>query len=144
MKRKLIALMVTSIALIGCNESEDVTVDASKKHDLQVTVTGITEEGGNLYIGVRDKHSNVVAEHMAQAVAASSSILLEQIPAGEYDIFTFQDIDGNNELTMAGMMPKEPLGYSGNNILTGPPQFSSTSFKLTQNSEQTVTLFDYR
>ena len=143
MKKTVMVLLISSITLLGCNDNEETSIDSSKQYDLRVTVTGITDEGGNLYIGVRDRSQTVIAEHIVPALEASS-VLVEQIPAGEYDIFTFQDIDKNNELAMAGMMPKEPLGYSGNNILTGPPQFSSTSFKLTENSEQTVTLFDYR
>lgn len=143
MKKAVMALLISSIALLGCNENEETTIDSSKQYDLRVTVTGLTDEGGNLYIGVRNKSQAVVAEQVLPA-SEELSILLEQIPAGEYDIFTFQDIDRNNELAMAGMMPKEPLGYSGNKVLTGPPQFSSTSFKLTQDSEQAVMLFDYR
>jgi len=146
MKKTLTVLMVASITLLGCNQSEKVTLDPSKPYDLRITVTGITEEGGNIYVAVRDESNTVVAEHVVQAeeAASASTVLLKQIPAGEYDIFTFQDIDGNNMLTMAGTMPKEPLGYSGNNILAGPPQFSSTSFTLAKDSEQTVRLFDYR
>lgn len=146
MKKTLVVLITSAIALMGCNEKEQTTFDSNAQYDLQVTVTGMTQEGGNVYISVRDKSQSVIAEHMipADTAASSASVLLEKLPAGEYDIFTFQDIDGNNQLTMAGMMPKEPLGYSGNNILTGPPQFATTSFVLAANSEQTVTLFDYR
>ncbi len=143
MNKTLLVVLTCVITLLGCDEDEQVTFDPSKKFDLRVTVTGVTDEGGNIYIGIRDKNQTVVAEHIGPAVEAST-VLLEQIPAGEYDVFTFQDIDANNQLAMAGMMPKEPLGYSGNNILTGPPQFSATSFKLTENSEQTIKLFDYR
>ncbi|WP_070970218.1 DUF2141 domain-containing protein [Vibrio sonorensis] len=146
MKKTLIAVMTSVIALMGCNDTEQESFDPNAKYDLQVKVTGVTNEGGNVYIAVRAEDKTVIAEHLipANEASASTPILLEQIPSGRYAIFTFQDIDGNNELTMAGMMPDEPLGYSGNTRLMGPPQFSATSFALVDNSQQTVMLFDYR
>ncbi|KHT42513.1 hypothetical protein RJ46_17225 [Vibrio sinaloensis] len=66
---------MTFIALIGCNESEEVTREASKKHDLKVIITGITEEGGNFYTGcVINTASALISSLHGKRVSTASTI----------------------------------------------------------------------
>lgn len=54
----------------------------------------------------------------------------KDIPAGEYAIRSFQDVNGNHRLDKWMFGPQEPWGFSYSGEMKFPPSFDDVSFNL--------------
>ena len=116
---------------------------------LLVTIDGITEAKGCIQICLVSDEALFLKEctrHDSILISGKAPIQyrFENLPAGQYAISLFQDLNQNQILDKRSFLPipKEPFGFSNNPPLKfGPPKFSDCLFDLTQaNQELTIRL----
>ena len=120
--------------------------------NLRVIATNVKSDQGKLYVWVYDKKDDWLSDRYrtqkSVAVAGNRSgdkVTLELLlPAGEYALSIFQDVndDGKLERNFIGK-PKEPAGLSNNlRPKFGPPKYKDAAFPVTVGSvtEQKIEL----
>lgn len=109
--------------------------------NLRVIATNVKSDQGKLYVWVYDKKDDWLSDRYrtqkSVAVAGNRSgdkVTLELLlPAGEYALSIFQDVndDGKLERNFIGI-PKEPAGLSNNlRPKFGPPKYKDAAFPVT-------------
>jgi len=116
--------------------------------NLQLTISNIDPVEGDLYIAVYNSEETYMEEEQTafrKIVAVESEpqlIILTDIPAGEYAISVFQDLNSNAELDTKGFgFPAEPFGFSNDaRGRFGPPSFEKAKFTHEGNTEIEIAL----
>ena len=111
--------------------------------DVTVTLTGIKQLKGKLYLVVYDsqatlqRHKDSVEKRIIQVNETSHKLIFSDLEQGEYGILVFQDLDGDQMLNknLFGV-PSEPYGFSNNPQLMGPPKFSEIKFTVNDSNIQ--------
>ena len=113
--------------------------------DVDVAVTGIRNDRGNIRVAICDKANfpnGACAYHgEAPARAGSVTIRIAGVPAGIWAAAVYHDEAGirHLEYTLFGM-PKQGLGFSRDaRMRFGPPKFTDAAFRVGQ-SGVTVTV----
>ena len=72
----------------------------------------------------------------------SSEVIFKNIPDGQYAIFVFHDVNGNNKMDKNFLgIPKEGYGASGNKLpFAAAPRFGDNSFKLAGAITHTISI----
>lgn len=75
-------------------------------------------------------------------VEAGTSTFEYELPAGQYAVGIFHDVNLNNKMDNNFLgLPKEQYGFSNNaRALFGPPSFEDAAFELTGVTEQSIDL----
>jgi len=114
---------------------------------LIVQVNGInTEEGGELYTAVftRENFPKAGKQFIGKNCvisAKSISIVFENIPAGEYAVASFQDIDKNKKLKTNFIgIPTEPFGFSNDARMVRLPSFERSKFTIKENQSIQISI----
>lgn len=114
--------------------------------DLQLEINNINAVKGKLYIAIYNKDNGFrKLEHaytlrIVNVNKSPLTTVFEDLPAGEYAITLFQDLNDNAKLDVnwAGI-PKEPYGFSTNpKLMFGPPSFEDTRIQLKNDKEKVV------
>jgi len=116
--------------------------------ELQLTISNIDPVEGDLYIAIYNSEDTYMVEEetaFRMIVAVESEpqlIIFNDIPAGEYAISVFQDLNRNAELDTKGLgFPAEPFGFSNDaRGRFGPPSFEKAKFTLEGNTEMEIIL----
>lgn len=125
MKRTFTTFALLS-ALAGTAQAADVTVQ----------FTGLQDVRGELYIALYPsaeamKNHHAVQSQIVAVHKANQRTVLADLPAGEYGVMVFQDLDGNHDLNSNLLgIPTEPYGFSTNPRVMGPPSFSDIQFSV--------------
>ncbi|MCK5147889.1 DUF2141 domain-containing protein [bacterium] len=81
-----------------------------------------------------DKFSKVITVNTQQAKLGKIRFSIENIPAGTYGIRAYQDVNGNDELDIGIMGPKEPWGtYKHSRPRFSGPKFKDMAFEVDSN-----------
>ena len=103
---------------------------------LTVEVTQVEAATGDIYLAVYREgddfpsESTVYRQVSAAATLGTTTILITDLPAGQYAIAAFHDVDEDGGLTrnLIGM-PQEPFGFSNDApVYLGPPSFEQAAF----------------
>lgn len=128
-----------------------VTAVLAQDSALQVNLTGIQHERGNMRVGLYAdpktfrKEAHAVAIEQAPARQGTVTINFKALPPGRYAIMAYHDEDGNGELNRRlGMFPTEGYGLSNNPTVSGPPAFDDSAFAITAGTEPTRISIDIR
>ena len=103
---------------------------------LQVTVTHIKGEKGNIIVGIFDSDENFLKKpldgKMIKASGDSITVVFENLKPGRYAISVLHDANKNKDLDKNKLgIPKEGFGFSNNVIgALGPPSFERAQFDL--------------
>ena len=103
---------------------------------LQVTVTHIKGEKGNIIVGIFDSDENFLKKpldgKMIKASGDSITVVFENLKPGRYAISVLHDANKNEDLDKNKLgIPKEGFGFSNNVIgAMGPPSFERAQFDL--------------
>lgn len=115
--------------------------------ELVVTVDNIKEIKGSLFISIYnqekgfDENENYLARKKISVDKNALIINLEDLPAGNYAIKCYQDVNDNGKFDTNGMgIPNEPYGSSGKSSFFGPPSFSDAKFSLENNKSLQIHL----
>ncbi len=118
-------------AIMGCSAC------ALCQTKLQVTVTNIKGQKGNIMIGIFDSGEKFLKEPLdartAKASGDSITVIFENLKPGKYAVSVLHDANKNKDLDKNKLgIPKEGFGFS-NNVLgaMGPPAFERAIIDLT-------------
>lgn len=120
-------------------------ISAAHAGDLVVVVENIKSDAGNVRVAVFDNAKNFTKTQLwGQFVAAKSgtvSITFKDVPAGQYAISAFHDLNGNGKLDRNFVgKPVEPYGFSRNaRGIFGPPSFEDAMIQVDE-TVKTVSL----
>lgn len=132
MKHLLTLLLLAGSSGLPVTKPEAVPVH----HKLQVTVTGFDGVTGDLRIALFNTTGTWLETpeyaHVIQVTGDTCRWTLADIPAGEYGIAAFHDVNGNGEHdTNLFGVPKEPYGFSNDaRGRLGPPAWSHARFQV--------------
>lgn len=123
--------MLLTIALIF---PQTATADPAKA-ELTLTVTGIAEHKGNLMIAVFDEAGYGTDKSVAVGtvpVAGDTATTTFELPAGQYGIKMFQDVDGDGKMGVNPFgAPIEPFAFSNNAPAQfGPAKWDAAKFQV--------------
>lgn len=126
-----------------------VTTAAWAQHELTLNIGNISSTDGDILVAIYDDPSNfldfeaVFKTGATKAVKGSTSMVMENIPAGTYAIAIFHDVNENTELDTNWLgIPKEDVAFSKGSMKTfGPPNFEECAFTLDGNLELDI-VFD--
>lgn len=117
--------------------------------ELKLTVHGAGVAGKNLYVavysaeqGFPSRDANAI-KGTAIANAEFTELVIPDVPAGEYAVAVFADMNGNGVLDSNFVgIPKEPVGVSRDaKGRFGPPKFADAAFKVGEGvTTQTITI----
>lgn len=103
---------------------------------LSLEIEPVASSTGTLQVAVYDSEEGfrkkAVRAVKVAAVAGVTRLQIDGLPAGDYAVMLFHDLDGNGRLdsNLLGI-PKEPWGGSvGSKSLFGPPSWSDARFTL--------------
>ncbi len=118
---------------------------------VELTVTNVKTDVGNLYITVYDSKKSWLKEPVLSTEVLVAGNRVEDVvtttldlPAGVYAISVHHDANDNQkmETTFIGL-PKEPVGLSNNQVPRfGPPKFKKSKFELTDVYQESIKLQD--
>ena len=113
---------------------------AQEAGTVRIELSGLAEAQGDVYIAVYDSEDTwlgkdtVLQRKVAIAEALDGDLVLAelQLPAGEYALSVFYDINGNGDLDTNWIgIPKEPVALSNNaRNRFGPPKYKDAVFTL--------------
>ncbi|WP_339698024.1 DUF2141 domain-containing protein [uncultured Marixanthomonas sp.] len=125
-----LSLAFTSLFLNAQTEVETT----SETQTITVTVPVQSEEG-NVVFGLYDETSFMKQPLVGlegEIKDGKASVTFEDVKPGTYAILLFHDKNGNKQMDFeANGMPTEPYGASNNVMSMGPPLWSDTKFKVT-------------
>jgi uncharacterized protein (DUF2141 family) len=104
---------------------------------LQVTVTNIKGQKGNIIVGIFDSNENFLKKpldgRMEKASGDSITVVFENLKPGKYAVSVLHDANKNKDLDKNKLgIPKEGFGFSNNVIgAMGPPSFERALIDLT-------------
>jgi uncharacterized protein (DUF2141 family) len=150
--RKTMKTILTSLSLLlftcvlSFGNSGRVTADTAT-HKLTVTLSGVNKRSGKVYVGLANDAKSFTGESILQKsvdVPASGeiSVTFDALKPGRYAVRVYQDLNDNQKIDMAGMMPTEPFGFSNVSVLMGPPDFEQSAFDLTADQGIKVTMIE--
>ncbi|SDX32209.1 hypothetical protein SAMN05444411_104206 [Lutibacter oricola] len=102
---------------------------------IKVTVTNALSDKGTINFGLHSNKTFMKAEAIkaksSKVVNGISTVIFENVPAGEYAIICFHDENENGRMDFeVNGMPKENYGTSNNPMSFGPPQFEPSKFEV--------------
>lgn len=145
MKAHFVSIAFTLFGVLSA-----ISVHAQDKtYKLTVYIPEIASRVGKLYVGLannEDTFTNASWKTATVDVPATGeiTIVFDGLPAGQYGVRLFQDLNGNKELDMGGIIPSEPFGFSKITMLLGPPDFSDAAFELTGDMRVKVLMLNQR
>lgn len=108
----------------------------AKATDLTIEVTGISQAKGNIQVAIFNQQGQWLRQPVASkkilAAEGKVQIIFENLPAGEYGLSAFHDLNGNEKLdTNLIGIPTEPYGFSNDAAGNyGPPTFVDAKIQL--------------
>ena len=113
-----------------------ITTGMAHAADLTVEVAGLKSTEGKVLLAVYDRSDDFLKQPARVAAVDAQpgtvKLVISGLPAGDYGISVFQDVNGNGKLDKNVLgMPVEPYGFSndadGN---YGPPSFEQSRLHL--------------
>lgn len=128
-------------ALANDGSVRDVSIQGGAR--ISVVITDVNVLSGDVRLGLYNskmnyKHTQDFRSIDTTASANTVRLSFENLPAGEYGIRLFHDIDGNGEFGMNKFgIPTEPYAFSNNaKGLMGPAKWNRVKFNV--NADETV------
>ena len=128
-----VALMIAGVFAAGF-------VRAGDEPNLRIVATGVTSDKGSVIVWVYDKKDDWLSDRyrtQKSVVVAghrvAGAVTLElKLPAGEYALSVFQDVNDDGKLARNFIgLPKEPAGLSNNTVPRfGPPRYKNAKFMI--------------
>ena len=133
----LLATAGTAVMAADGTQADLTQADAN----LRIVATNVKTDQGKLYVWVYDKKDDWLSDRYRTqksiAVAGNrtnDTVTLELLlPAGEYALSIFQDVNDDGKLARNFIgLPKEPAGLSNNlRPRFGPPKYKDAKFEVT-------------
>ncbi|MEN8777277.1 MAG: DUF2141 domain-containing protein [Polaribacter sp.] len=122
----LVILAITN-SMTAQNKSTDTKV-------ITVTVVNATSDAGKIGFALYTKDNFMrkpLLSKEGKIKDGKSTVIFENIPAGEYAIICYHDKNNNNKMDFSSnRMPLEDYGASNNVMAFAPPTFENAKFLL--------------
>ena len=113
-----------------------ISYNAFSQYKLEVEITGLRNNKGNVMIQLLDSAENVLASQM-NTIKDNKSDFLFDVPSGQYAIRYYHDENTNGKME-TNMVGKPTEGYGFSNNVTGkfgPPPFKKWLFDVKDNKK---------
>ncbi len=128
-----LALLFSSL-LFG--QSPD-NLENTTENSVTVTVVNVLSDTGEVkFAFYTEENFRKVPLYANSATIKNgkSTVVFENVPAGEYAVLCFHDENENNRMDFyENGMPKESYGTSNNIMTFGPPEFENSKFVVSEN-----------
>lgn len=120
-----------------------------RAQDVEVTIKNVSDKPGTLYIGFFDSENTFLKKPVRgeKVVAQPGTVkaIIKHVPAGEYAISVFHDVNGNEKLDRNFIgIPKEGVGASNDAAGSfGPPSYEKAKFTVPRLQPLSVTMKYY-
>jgi uncharacterized protein (DUF2141 family) len=137
MIRKLVAPAAALTAVLG-------TAAAA---DLSVTLTGVEDRGGKLYISVQTEEQYMqytgTAGTITEDIKAGDMAFSFEVPAGRYAVSVWHDFNGNGQFDMGSDgMPVDGWAISGEPAM-GEPSFEEAGISVGEDGADITLTMSY-
>ena len=136
----LVTVAALLLATAGIAVGQPANLAANPAANLRVVVTNVKSDQGKIYVWVYDKQDDWLSDRYrtqkSVRVAGNrtgDTVTLELLlPAGEYALSVFQDVNDDGKLARNFIgIPKEPAGLSNNaRPRFGPPKYKDALFTI--------------
>jgi uncharacterized protein (DUF2141 family) len=121
------------------------TNDDPQTHKLTIRVDNVKLRQGTVNVAIYTAETSATGSAYRKArlvIPASGEIEVnfDELPAGQYAVRMFQDVNSNLKLDYKGPMPSEPFGFSNSNSPMASFTFEKNSFPVDTDKTVTVTL----
>ena len=135
------ALLTGSVINSIANNTPATTPADSATYKLTVGFANVTKRAGMMYVALVNNAADFNGKFYRKTrvtvpVTGEFQVNFDGLPAGQYAVQVFQDLNDNQKLDFSGAA--EPFGFSNVTTLMGPPSFSQSAFDL--NAPKTVTI----
>jgi uncharacterized protein (DUF2141 family) len=118
----------------------------SAQNKLTIVVEGIENVRGHLMVGLYDKENfrkQPIHGQIVKVEAETVTVVLEDIPPGEYAVSLYHDENDNGKLdTGLFGIPTEKYGFSNNaKGQYGPPSYEDCKFRVDGDSEINIQVY---
>ena len=114
---------------------------SQKNCTLRVNVKNILINKGNFYVAIYNNEKSFLKAPYSKiklsARRITAGVVFPRLPAGEYAVTIFQDLNDNKTLDKVMSVPVEPYGLSNN--VNAYPTYASTKFAL-RGDQATITV----
>lgn len=144
MKTLLLSLALLTGSFIHAIASSRLAAPGdSATHKLTIDFTNVINRTGTLYVGLVNNAASFDGDSYRKTqvqvpATGTFQVTFDQLPAGQYAVKVFQDLNGNQKMDRSGQMPTEPFGFSNVTMLMGPPSFEEKAFDL--NGPKTIVI----
>lgn len=115
---------------------------AQRNCSIKVNVKNVLINKGDFYFALYNKEADFMklpySKIRVPASRVRNGVIFTKLPAGEYAVTIFQDLNSNKTLDKVMSVPVEPYGLSNN--VPAYPTYASTKFTVTDQSSITVSL----
>lgn len=123
---KLIITILVTVALFI-----STSISAQNKM-ITATVLNVTSNSGKVGFALYDKETFMktpIQAKNANIVNGKSTVIFENLEAGEYAVICFHDSNNNDKMDFhPNGMPLEDFGASNNDMSFGPPSYEKAKF----------------
>ena len=141
--KDLFTLLIITISFIL--QLINPQISSEKKFKLLVKFNNIQKKDKPVYIALygseKDFDKRNAFKYYSILPSVKNSIVIKNLPEGDYAILCFQDFNNNRFLDYKNYRPNEPWGVSNNHIHRGPPMWTDATFKLNRNLDMDIKLF---
>jgi len=137
MQRKYLGTIFTAVLLLI-----SFGAFAQKNCTLRVNVKNVLINKGNFYIALYNTEKAFLKTPCSKirlsANRITNGVVFSRLPAGEYAVTIFQDLNDNKALDKVMSVPVEPYGLSNN--VSAYPTYANTKFLVADQATITVNL----
>lgn len=123
----LAALLVTTMIFI----TNSIT---AQNNTITATVSNVSSDSGKIAFALYNKTNfrmKPLQAKQTKIIEGKSTVIFENVEAGEYAIICFHDKNNNNKMDFkTNGMPLEDYGASNNNMSFGPPNYEDAKFTI--------------
>jgi uncharacterized protein (DUF2141 family) len=111
---------------------------AAQAGDLTIRVDDVAKAEGQVMVALYDSAGSFLKRSVqagaAPAAAGSTTVVIKDLPPGEYGIALYHDANGNGKMDRNAMgIPSEAYAFSNNALgMMGPPSFDQAKFAVPQ------------
>lgn len=130
------ACFTAALMLVACQAF------SQRNCTLRVNVRNVLINKGNFYIALYNNEKGFLKTPYSKIKLSASrirnTVVFPRLPAGEYAVTIFQDLNDNRTLDKVMSVPVEPYGLSNN--VSAYPTYANTKFALTGQAAITISL----
>jgi uncharacterized protein (DUF2141 family) len=137
--KKLLVIAIFIFSGLFCSSAQE-------NHTITIHFEGMKSDKGSLFVAIYNTKNSFLKKQfkgdITKIVDEKATIILKDIPTGEYAVSAFHDANDNKKMdTNFFGIPKEPIGISNNATgFMGPPKYKEAKFTVNKNITLAITI----